>query len=87
MSRTRFQKRTAKFRNRAKRAALFVTNGTARVRREFFGKARSGDEAALSLTFSGHAIPVEEDRPGESLKEAAAGEAWEREGFPTTGEA
>lgn len=87
MSRTRSQKRAAKLRNVTKKAALFVTNGTTRVRREFFGKARSGDEAALNLTFSGHALPVEEDRPGESLKEAGAVEAWKRDGCPTVGNA
>lgn len=87
MSRTRKQKRAAKLRNRLRRKALLVATGEGRLRYTFFGKARSGDKAALDLTFDGAPLPVDEDRPGESLMEALAVDAWRRDGYRTSGDA
>jgi len=70
MARTKAQKRAAKLRNRAKRKA--PAQGKPRVRRDFFGKARSGDAAELRLTFSAESISVDPERPVASLGEALA---------------
>lgn len=73
MARTRTQKRAAKERNLARREALLHLGGEGRVRRHFAGKARSGGQAELVLSFSGdEVIYLDPSRPTESLAERAA---------------
>lgn len=60
--------------------------GSPRIRRDFVAKARSGDQVRLEFHFSGDAVPIDPERPAESLAErVAARAAWRAEGFPPLG--
>lgn len=84
----RKRKRERRKRNAERRASAIVEAPDASARSQVSLKGRSGDEQKVEFTFDGDAIPVDPERPVESLSERAeAIEAWERDGTPTSGTA
>jgi len=86
----RRRKKLRRERNRLRKEGLLKSDSS-RVRRRtsFFGKARSGDAAALNLTFSKTSVPFDPESatfPEETARRVAAVEAWDEAGNPTSGE-
>jgi hypothetical protein len=87
-------KRRLKKRRRAKnkldQEALLKPSDDVRVRTEFHGKARRGDEVGLDAKFSDTSVPYDPDAPdpSEGVSERhEAVKAWDRAGNPTSGDA
>lgn len=82
-------RRKRRARNEQRREKLLsAPTGPPRVRRTFFAKARSGDEVALSCTFSGVEVPFDPvaPDPGPDVERLhVAVTLWETAGHPTKG--
>jgi hypothetical protein len=86
----RRQKRRRRALNRVKRREVLSTHPEqVRVRTSFSGKARSGDEAELDVSFGETSVPFDpesEEFSEETARRHAAVGAWRESGYPTEGE-
>ena len=86
----RRRKKLRRDRNRQRRDDLLRSpSDEVRRRTSFSAKARSGDEAEVSLKFSETSVPFDPESPefpDETARRHAAVEAWNESGNPTAGE-
>ena len=88
MTKRRRQKQRRRLARMERRGVKEHADPKPRVRRVFVAKARSGDAVELRFRFTGEPVPVDPDRPTQSLRErVVVSVAWRSLGYPTRGDA